>query len=79
MKINMPTHHKRFMDQMIETYTKSLTELFEDPKNRGPNYHPDKLPRMIIELSISASQLTLDNEWKQEYEDYISRQVKENK
>jgi len=70
-KPKIPAKHKQFMDQMVKTYREALEKTFADPKNRGPNYHPDKLSGCIAELAIATSALTLDDKWNPAYEDYI--------
>jgi len=74
--MEIPAAHKIFMDQVVETYRESLEKTFANPKYRGPKYHPDKLPGIVAELSISVTALTLDGEWNPEYESYIIERSK---
>jgi len=67
----IPAEHKRFMDQMVKVWRKSVEEMFSDPENRGSNYHPDKISGIVSRLSIPEIALTLGDEWNPEYEDYI--------
>ena len=73
--MKIPTKHKQLMDQMVETYQKSLAEFFSDFDNRGPKYDPARMPGHVAEFAIATSSLTLDDEWNPKYEDYIKEKA----